>query len=891
MAVRPSDTWLEKLNDFLDQDIVKMVFSALIIVSVLPDRVLSRHFSDQMALVFFFIFFFEFAVRAAVFVPRFREGRAGHLDALLLLFDLVATVSFLPLDRLVGSSAKQFRILRLFRLMRMFLLLRYWGAVGKEIWIILMKRRYQLLFAASVVVILTFAGGALLANIHEYEVASAQDGRDRAKGVGADPVALGEDTWPEGHDYNDDGVSDERDQDFTTILWWSFRQIQDPGNLVREPHGGLVLVLSMVLTVGGLFIVSFLIGIGTTVVEELVRSSRGRPIGMREHAAILNVGRHSHLLLTELQSYYLKHLRKARLAVLGSEETRPDYLFQQDLRRVRYRWGNPSSVQDLKKVDVERASRVILLGDAEDPDSDAQVVSQVLSARQLNPGGDILAEVFHEANLNAAAEAGGPNTIPIPVGKFAGLFLTNILLFPGIEDVYRELLTSHGVEIYTVIYGQKDIPHIRKSFPPRTFAELHRIAFDRYKVVLLGYLEEVAPADRDWSGTVRPVLNPEPDALVTVSVRGFVGLSPRFEDLREFASGFAENALRRSQPESGKAYDVPRLNLCPESFGLEKVLICHFREGLVDFVEQVILFLKQVEIFVMLASEGEVSDFEQTLFSHSQRLAASDIEKDGTFVRGKGGLLYRFDKGDRDPVRIHAFVGDPSEERDLIDPRVGGFSLKEVDTIVFTPHIGRDRDPDAKTALGMLKLWNLQRSRPELFKPSFRIIAEVNDPEKGDLLEKRAVEASRESRRCRTVTVLSRERIRNDFLAQAIFVPSIASIYGQLLSETGQEICRLLPDWKAYDGDPDQVVNFPEMVQALYRRERIILVGIELFDEKKHARKLYINPGMGEEGHAFRLGDLIAVCVVGDTEAFETKAKHCIHCLRSRPSRKGGGQG
>ncbi|MHC5079474.1 MAG: ion transporter [Planctomycetota bacterium] len=878
MPTKNETDGIARLHASLEQETVKLVLSALIIISLLPyEQVLHKGLSTLLSLLFLLIFGCEFSIRLAMYMRARKKGRAGTLEAVLLVFDLVATLSFIPIEEVLH----QVKVFRVFRLTRIFLLLRYWGPIAKEVWIILMKRRYQVLFAACLVAILAFVAGVLLKNLNE-DFDYDDDGVIFYPDENGNYARNGEGVF-ETVEPGKKGTHsrDEEDRRFSTILWWSFRQVQDPGNLIRVPQGGLVVFLSFLLTIGGLFIISFIIGIGTTVVEELVSASRSRPIGMKEHSAIMNVSRASHLLLQELQNYYMKHVRKAKIAVLGSTEARPDYLYRPELRRVRYRFGNPTNVQDLKKVDAENAMRVILLGDVEEPGSDAQVISQILSARQLNPEGWILAEIHHESNLNAAATAGGKNTIPIPVGKFAGLFLTNIVLFPGIEEVYRELLTATGQEIYTVLFGEREIPHLRPGIQAPPFTDLFNVAYERWGIILLGVLGTPPEGAEPWKAGAHPFLNPEPRKAFEEGIAGFAGLSPSFEDLRDFSLAFAEGRLSQPSATPEPRGKLPSFMLCPESFGIEKLLICNFRESLVDFIEQVALFLKKVEIFVMVRDPAEGETMETLLISHSQRMEAGGVRREGTFKRTKEGLIFRFRKRGQPPVHIRTVVGDPSDERELLDPHVGNFTLKDIDTIVYTPEVGVETDPDAMTALGLLKIWDLQDNRPEAFKPSFRIIAEVSDPDKGDLLEKRALAVSPDSRRCRQFTVLSRERIRNHFLAQAIFVPGIASIYNQLLSETGQEICRLLPVWKGIDRDAE--VTFREMVHALYQRKpQLILFGVELLDEKTGVRELYLNPRSGEPGFRFNLRNLIAVCAVGDTSHFPRKGKRCLNCLRPR---------
>ncbi len=847
MAKNRRQTRLASLREFLDKDVVKVLLSILIIASVLPENALTRTASRQLSLAFFFVFAFEFAIRAAVYYQAGRERKARLGEGLLLALDLIATLSFLPVEYLY-PPAKGLKTLRLVRFMRMFLLIRYWAPVAKEVWVILVKRKFQLMFVGSVVLILSFVGGALMSNLHEIEA----DGGVALTGVAG------------GFDYNEDGKIDERDHSFGTTVWWAFRQLEDPGNLVREPRAGVLLVISFLLTIGGVFVVSFLIGIGTNVVEELVNAARGRPLGMRDHSALLNPSPSAHLLLNELLRYYHKHLRKARIAVLGRDKNRPDYLFRPELGRVRYRSGNPWVVQDLRKVDTERASRVILLGNPEDPDSDASIVSQILSVRQLNPEGTILAELYGEGNLGAAVEAGGGRIYPIPMTRFASLLLSNIVLYPGIEEMYRELLTSAGQEIYTVLFGEKSVCGLSPgSVRPTRWADLVSIGCAHYGVVLLGFMILPDGPGIATTADLVPVLNPDPEHVISTDIMGIIGLSTGFEELKRLGVDFATGMLPDPAPPPPVEGTVPSLELCPDSCGIEKIVISNFREGLVEFVEQLILFLRRPQIHIMTATEEEVGDVVEQFLSHSMRRIARRVKVPGHFERHDGRVVYRFLDTDEPLVPVEVVPGDILDERQYMDETVGGFRLPDIDMIVFSPRYGH-RDPDARTVLGVLKLWDMLKQRPDLFRPNFRMVAEVSDPEIGELLEQRAATWSPAGASTRSCTVISRERARNEFIAQAIFVPGIAGIYEQLLSETGEDICRLL----FQPGDqppPGATVTFRQLLYLLYQRDRLILLGVELHDRTSGTRTFHLNPRPGDDGFVFRLDDVVSVCAVGDT--------------------------
>jgi len=139
-------------------------------------------------------------------------------------------LSFLPLQHVV-----ELRHARLIRLSRIVLLVGYWSPMVRDLWSILVsrERRFQILFVLFSGVVLSFAGAVVL-------------------------------HWLASPDFDGD-----RQQDtFFATLWWSFRQVEDPGNLVESPTGGAVVVVSLLLTFAGLVLFSFLVGIGTAAIDE-----------------------------------------------------------------------------------------------------------------------------------------------------------------------------------------------------------------------------------------------------------------------------------------------------------------------------------------------------------------------------------------------------------------------------------------------------------------------------------------------------------------------------------------------------------------------------------------------------------------------------------------------
>jgi hypothetical protein len=328
---------------------VRLFLSACIVTSLMPVPALR-----ELDPLFLTVFGVEFVLRALLVFRGTSDdphARGRHSSwrwptrgaLLLLLFDLLALVSFLPL---VAHDTPWMRLLRLIRLMA---LLSYWAPVMHDLRAVLLRRERsrQVLVMGAMVGLLSFTGALVLDQLEA--------------GVGT-------------VDYDEDGEVTAADHRFVVHLWWAFRQIQDPGNMLAAPGSGEAVAVSMVLTVFGLLLVSFLIGLGTDVVREVMTVSHLRSPGLAGHTVIVHVNAATGPLLDELVRYYrklipegslsrrwlrqlLENLRRVlmgpRYVVVGRSEERPAFLRRPDLARVVYRhaergpaptsWSAPTS--------------------------------------------------------------------------------------------------------------------------------------------------------------------------------------------------------------------------------------------------------------------------------------------------------------------------------------------------------------------------------------------------------------------------------------------------------------------------------------------------------------------------------------------------------------------
>ncbi len=744
---------------------VRVLLSLLILLSVLP----LDAFADIDGLEFLRgrqgifdwwflgIFGLEFLVRLAVFVRHVRAGQATFGETVLLVLDLIAVLSFLPLQRMFG-----FRYVRLIRLVRLVLLLGYWGDMMRDLWRILMsrERRFQVAFVLVTGFLLSLAAAVVL------------------------HAVLGEAPGPDGFP-----------SDFLGRFWWSFMQVEDPGNLWREPNHIWVVGVSVALTLAGLLLFSFLVGIGTSAIEELMIRSRTRPVQSRDHTVILGLGEHSHFLLAEFAGIYRKNLRAFRGAVLGPTERPPDSVADA-IDAFSYRHGDPVRAEDLDRVAVSRAKRVVILG-TQPGDPDAAVVAAILATRDRNPRVHLYADLEHESSLDAARSAGGARTHVIGSGSFVGNYIAQNMANAGIYRLYRQLLTSDGCEIYSYVFDSAERARFLGSGAAGTsldLSALHDRAARDHNVWMLGVFI-APPGDPDAEfDDLRVLLAPTPDSVPpdmvddagrmrADAVRGVIGVSLRWNDVRDFGRSFV--AHPHSAP-AGDAQAFDGLELVPSGHDVRRVLVLGDSRRIPRVLTDVTVFYGDVGFDVLVRDESRVPVLLRDVRSAFTRsLPGVTFEESSTADHTL--LEVRSESGS---ARVRVAVADWSDSTRLVhDPVI---NLATVDVVLFLPRTRGADALDGVVALECLQLARLEASGQLPYPPHTRVLAMIQDPVKGDLLERRLDEMTGGPGRER-FTIVSSERVRHHFIVQNVFVRGLNAVFRELFDPAGPSIRRMEP--------------------------------------------------------------------------------------------------
>ena len=787
------------LEKFFDRTLTKFVLAFLIILSVLPLPEIRK-----FDLVFFGIFSVELLIRIILLS---RARRRSAVDMLMIVVDAVAVLSFLPLPgRLVDG-----RFLRLLRLVRLSLLVRFVTSFAKDIWTIVARReiKYQLGFLLGSVVILTFLTGIVL---HAVEM----------------PV-----------DLNNDGAVERGT--LKQVLWWSFLTIESQDNIARNLSGPVgYTAVSILLTVAGVLVMSLIIGIGTSVVGQLLSAGRSRPVAMTDHIVVLGMSRDLRYLLEELISMMRKNRQRPSIAVLADDPSPPDFLYEPALRSVEYRGGNPSDLGSLRLVNAGEALKTIVLYDDEKRElADAYTISTVLAVREMSRG-PIYMELRDDDNLKAARDAAGTAILPVPMGRLMGKILCQNLVFPGMDRVFEELLTARGSDIYTTFFTPGEQSRLAGDKRVFDFEDLLLTGYRRAGVILLGvFLEE--------EGKHRPWINPlsrgrgagmERGKVPAARLAGLVGVARGKKDLDRMRAMVVEgDGLDRAGSTDDVAMDFA---LSDSLTRLRHVLIMGENEHLPALLRETMAFAPRAEFTVIIPGKARGESLCRRL---EQELGCTTRREDGRPSLWSFACL-------EGAARVTVSCCDENVTGMLADAAL--WEGRRFDAAVFLSDIGAV-DPDAQSLLWLFRVMDLVDREVIRVSPNFHVVAEIAESAKGELVEKRFSVGER-----RRVRAISTSKIRTYFMAQICFAPEVWGVIDELLGSSGEEFCQLaLREW---EGE----TTFTRLLMK-FAREGLILLGVGL-EKAGPSGPVVLNPRAGTADETIDLGNVKAFFAVGDTE-------------------------
>jgi Trk K+ transport system NAD-binding subunit len=246
-------------------------------------------------------------------------------------------------------------------------------------------------------------------------------------------------------------------------LWQTFLHAFNNGQLgsdsgVEWPF----LAVMLAVTIGGIFIVSSLIGVLTNGMNarlDEVRRGRSRVLET-DHMLILGWSDRVFTIVKQLAAAAAAEGRaNSCIVILGPVDT---VEMEEDLRvkagstgktRVICRSGDPIDPDDLRIVNAQSA-RAILILTPENEEPDAQVIKTVLALTRTQRAGTtpyhIVAEIQDDNNVGTARLVGGTEAQFILVGDTAARLIAQTCRQSGLSMVYNQLLDFSGDSIYMI---------------------------------------------------------------------------------------------------------------------------------------------------------------------------------------------------------------------------------------------------------------------------------------------------------------------------------------------------------------------------------------------------------------------------------------------------------
>jgi voltage-gated potassium channel Kch len=296
------------------------------------------------------------------------------------------------------------------------------------------------------------------------------------------------------------GVHQEGDhRGFFPDLFYNLLHALDPGTVGGDTGTWSWKLAMLALTLGGLFIVSALIGVLATGIDsKLADLRRGRSIVLeKDHTVILGWSESIFTIISELT--LANESRKDPVVVILADRDKVDMEDELKVKvpdrrgtRIICRSGSPMDLDDLRLSSHDTARSVILLApDSDDPDS--EVIKTLLA---LTHGGEdgprIVAEIQDPSNLEAAALVGKGRTTLLDIRETVAKLVVQTSRQSGAAAVYTELFDYSGDEFY--------------------FFEDHGIAGSTYAEAQLAF-DAASVVGIITDGVSK--LNPPPDTTIT----------------------------------------------------------------------------------------------------------------------------------------------------------------------------------------------------------------------------------------------------------------------------------------------------------------------------------------------------------------------------------------
>lgn len=252
---------------------------------------------------------------------------------------------------------------------------------------------------------------------------------------------------------------------FGMLVWLTLMHSLDAGMLGGDSFSSWAYLAVMLgVTIGGLFVVSALIGVLNQGFGDLLDGlRRGRSVVVEQrHTVVLGWSSKVFPVLSELAEAN-RNQRDACVVIMADrDKVEMDEeianAFGDSKLRVVTRRGDALNIDDLSLVALDRSKAVIVLAPERHPDgahvpaseADAVVLKVLLAIRKIVPDRrvHVVAEILDERTGPVARMVLGDRAALVLTGPLISRLLVQTGRQSGLSDVYTELLDFAGHEIY-----------------------------------------------------------------------------------------------------------------------------------------------------------------------------------------------------------------------------------------------------------------------------------------------------------------------------------------------------------------------------------------------------------------------------------------------------------
>lgn len=244
---------------------------------------------------------------------------------------------------------------------------------------------------------------------------------------------------------------------FIESAWLNLMRTLDAGTMGGD-MGWSFRILMLLVTIGGIFIVSTLIGVLSSGIESKLEEMRkGRSFVIeKDHTLILGWSEKVLTIISELVIAN-ENQKKPRIVILANKDKveMEDEINEKitNLRNTKVicRNGNPNDIGDLDIVNPHESKSIIILA-PESGDADSQTIKTILAVtnnpnRKKEPY-NIIAEIKEERYIDVAKIIGEDEVELIHTDDIISRIMVQTCRQTSLSVVYNELMSFEGSEIY-----------------------------------------------------------------------------------------------------------------------------------------------------------------------------------------------------------------------------------------------------------------------------------------------------------------------------------------------------------------------------------------------------------------------------------------------------------